>query len=266
MNNNKFKFELAVLDDIPQINDIIISFWGKKAVYTNQFYYHVLKCNLSYVYKLDRELVAVCLVECSQKDNVIFIDLLCVKKNYQGNGLGKALMDFCIKNCVKEGYTKFFLHVAITNKVAFNLYKKLGFSIDKTINNYYSSDKPPDNDAYLMKMEIKQKENNIKNNWLRYYNNNNEVNSKDTTTNTNNNASNNNSGCIRNRPYNRYHFRQNNQYNNHSYYESSYNAMYNNGALNYDYQNPYYNFNYTNYGGYSNYIDDYKRHSQYYRH
>ena len=86
-SNNKIKDKLkeltpilAVYDDIPQINEIIISFWGEKSVYDYQFYYRVLSSNLSYSYKIDKELVAICLVELDlRKKNNIYSFTLCQK-------------------------------------------------------------------------------------------------------------------------------------------------------------------------------------------
>ena len=150
---NDYKPELALIDDISQINNIIVSFWGKNSKYDNRFYYRVLKHNLSYVYKIENEIIAVCLVEKFEREKEIDIALLCVKKAYQRNGLGKSLLNFCINNCIKKGYYVFFLHVATTNFIAINLYKKLGFYAVKYVPNYYHNDPPPDNNAYLLKLE-----------------------------------------------------------------------------------------------------------------
>ena len=58
--------------------------------------------------------------------------------------------------CKKNGLKYFELHVAQTNKKAINLYEKLKFYIVKPIENYYSNDKPPDNDAYLMQLNLNE--------------------------------------------------------------------------------------------------------------
>lgn len=144
---------LVIYDDIPQINEIIISFWGKKSVYDYNFYYKVLSSNLSYAYKMDKELIAVCLVELDIRKKLISIALLCVKKAYQRNGLGKSLLNYCLNNCIKKGYSEIFLHVATTNTPAIKLYKKLGFKEIDIIKGYYFNDSPPDRDAYLMKYQ-----------------------------------------------------------------------------------------------------------------
>ena len=153
--NEEFKPILATIEDIPQIKDLGYSFWGKEGIYIEGYYYVVLGDNLSYVYKDKNILIAFCLVRLDKdKDfyNFISIDLLCVNPNYQRKGFGKALLSFCINNCVEKGYTKFYLHVATTNKKAMNLYYSLGFFKAKFIKDYYFNDKPPDKDAYMMKL------------------------------------------------------------------------------------------------------------------
>lgn len=248
---------LALFDDIPQINNIIISFWGKNARYNNQFYYKVLKSNFSYVYKIDKEIIAVCLVNCYKEQKEISIDLLCVKKAYQGNGLGKSLLDFCIKNCMKEGYYSFYLHVATTNSIAIKLYEKMGFNKLEYVPNYYFQDPPPNNDAYLMKLDtrIKKKDDNKDNNNIKY-----------AKENSNNIFIDNNNKTNNRYFYNHYHYNNNN----HKHHRNLSSNFYEN-----NYKNNYY---YQNYGGYqddnyygnhyySNYRDDYwRRYNRWYHH
>ena len=155
-NNEEYKPYLAVVDDIPQIKSLGASFWGREGVYSDEFYLEALKQNLSYVYK-DRVknkniLIGVCLVRYQENSDYIGIDLLCVNKNYQGMGFGKALLSVCLNKCMENGYHKFYLHVATTNSKAINLYKKFGFYKHKFVKNYYFNDKPPDNDAFMMKL------------------------------------------------------------------------------------------------------------------
>ena len=50
--------------------------------------------------------------------------------------------------------------MAVTNEIAINLYKKLGFeTVGEIVKNYYNNDKPPDNDAYLMRKYINDDKN-----------------------------------------------------------------------------------------------------------
>ena len=247
---------LATLDDISQINSLIISFWGKHSIYNNNFYYRVLKHNLSYGYKIDRELIAICLVEKYEREKQINIDiaLLCVKKAYQRAGLGKSLLEYCIKNCESKGYDSFFLHVATTNKPAMNLYKKLGFKEIRIISNYYHLDKPPDNDAYLMVLEKGNKNNDKNKKEYNYYNNYNHYNNRNYYENYNNRHHHHNDYYNNNDNNNDYY---NSYYNNNYYYNNYYNRF----NVNKNYQNYYNNYGYNNYNNnnYSDYKDGYWR-------
>ena len=243
-SNNKIKDKLkeltpilAVYDDIPQINEIIISFWGEKSVYDYQFYYRVLSSNLSYSYKIDKELVAICLVELDLRKKIISIALLCVKKAYQRNGLGESLLKYCLKNCLKIGYSEIFLNVATTNSVAIKLYKKLGFREIKIVKDYYIHDSPPDRDAYLMKYEIKSQNDDYKDKkWMRgkSYENDNKNYTQNYYTNDRNFNNQYNYDNYYNNNYYRFHY--------HNYPRNYYDGN------NYNYRN--YNFDSSNYSHY----------------
>ena len=271
-NDNKYKPILANSYDIPQINSIMAYFWGKRNIYSNEYYLRVLKDDLSYVYKIDKEIIAVCLVGKYGKE--IGIDLLCVKEAYQRMGLGKSLLDFCLKNCEKKGYTDFFLHVATTNRPAINLYKKFGFYAEKLVRDYYYKDEYPNRDAYLLKLNIANKNNDddknknkIKslndNNYEKYSNKNNINSLNDRNYDEHKHYHNYNNGHNR-YFYNHYHYNNhyhnkynNNEYDNNEYNNNEYNH-YHNHYYNND-NNNYGNYNYNNYGyyNYSNYRDGY---------
>ena len=207
-NNTKYTPILAKMGDISQINDIIISFWGENSIYDNQFYQDVFKQNLSYVYKNGREIITVCLVSYSKEYEDITIDLLCVKEGYQRKGLGKTILEFCINNCIKKKYYKFYLNVATTNRKAINLYKKLGFHVIKYVRNYYDLDEPPHKDAYLMILEKKEENCNDIINKV-YKNDNNDLNSNKKYNNYKNN-------------YTEKYINHNKEYNNNSNYKNNY--------------------------------------------
>ena len=149
---------LAFFGDIFQINNLCCSFWGEEGIYSDKYYYSAFKDNLSYIYKENNVIIAACIARYNHKTGFVSIDILCVKKEFQSRGYGKALLEFCLDNCEKNGFKYFELHVAKTNKKAIHLYKKYKFHIVRPIKNYYSKDKPPDNDAYYMQLNL----NNIK--------------------------------------------------------------------------------------------------------
>ena len=157
-----------VIDDIPRIVNLKMSIWERSMLYSTQEYYRILKQNFSYSYFFNNELIGICLVDINNNNYPgVVIAILCIKKEFQGKGLGKSLLNYCINNCVKSNYYTFFLHVAINNKKAHNLYKKLGFNEIRILNNYYKNERyPEDRDAYLMKLEKKANHNLFKNPYL----------------------------------------------------------------------------------------------------
>ena len=230
-NNIEYQPILVDTDDISQIKSLGYSFWGNEGIYSPTFYLELLKQNLSYVYKEKRLIIAVCLVRYEERENIVGIDLLCVKKEYQGKGLGKSLLNFCINNCVEKGCYKFYLHVATTNTVAIKLYQKLGFYKKKFIKNYYYNDPPPNNDAFLMQLNKTPIKKEIKSNIIK----------PEIKVETKKNEE------IKNNDDNSYkrngRFHQEYNKNNHVFYESNQQRIYNNQLFN--------NYNY-NYSGYTN--------------
>ena len=160
-NEIKYIPILATDNDIPEIHSLCIEVWGDECTYNEEYYSNILVDELSYIYKESNEIIAVCLVEYDEEKDITAICVFCVKKEYRKKGIGTSLINFCINNCIKNGYPKFKLQVAVTNEKAINLYKKLGFEITEKLVNYYSDVKPPDNDAYLMLLDKTNKINEI---------------------------------------------------------------------------------------------------------
>ena len=142
------------LEDIPQVAEIFISYWGTMCLYKNSTFERIINQNFSCVYKIKDEVIALCLMEYNCKKNIMEVVLLCVKKEFKGHHLGKSLLDFCINYCCEYGYTNFSLHVSTTNNPAFNLYTKFGFKIKEFFESYYSDEKPEDSDAYYMELNL----------------------------------------------------------------------------------------------------------------
>ena len=77
----------------------------------------------------------------------IEINYLYIKEEYRGKGYASEL----IKYLLNYDILNITLEVRVDNISAINLYKKNGFKIVKTINNYYG-----EKDGYLMIMEVKE--------------------------------------------------------------------------------------------------------------
>lgn len=142
------------IEDLPQIAEIYISYWGTMCLYPDTTFERIIRQDLSYVYKIKDEVIAFCLIYYDLNDDNAEIALLCVKKEFKGNHLGKSLLSFCINYCKDLNYKNFSLHVSTTNMPAINLYKNLGFVTRDFIKEYYDDGKPEDNDAYFMTLNM----------------------------------------------------------------------------------------------------------------
>jgi len=143
--------------DIPQIQEIFIFYWGTKSLEDYMEFKRIINYNLSYAYKVNDNLIGFCLMENKSEEDSIYVDLLCIRKEYSGNHFGESLLKYCIDNCQKMKYENFSLHVTTKNTPALNLYKKLGFEIKEFIKEYYEDQEPGNNDAYFMTLNTSKK-------------------------------------------------------------------------------------------------------------
>lgn len=74
-----------------------------------------------------------------------------IKKEMQGKGYSKQLMEACIAITKEQGYPNITLEVRISNKKAICLYEHFGFRIVAIRKNYYQD---THEDAYLMSREM----------------------------------------------------------------------------------------------------------------
>lgn len=147
---------LAVVEDIPQMDELTRKIFGKNGVFSENIYKSDIKQNLSFVYKTkDNKIIALCLTRYNLNDNEVEIDIFCVHENYRKMGLGKKLLLHCIEYCTNKGIYNFVLNVSVTNISAINFYFKFGFKIAQFIKSYYPNDKPPNSHAYVMVLNKK---------------------------------------------------------------------------------------------------------------
>ena len=125
------KPEKMKIKDLSQLIEMHKSNWGNRGLFKYSVYKSIIEQNLSYVYKVGDDVLGVCLMEYIPSQKNVEVDLICIKKELQGNHLGKSLLSFCINNCKNLKYKSFSLHVSTRNIPAFNLYTKLGFKIEK---------------------------------------------------------------------------------------------------------------------------------------
>lgn len=101
--------------------------------------YYVLKNGTEIIGFLEILLIA---PECELYD-------IAIKKEYQGRGYSKILIDNLLKLLKENQVATIFLEVNSINYKAINLYEKYGFKEYSIRKNYYG-----DNDAILMKLDM----------------------------------------------------------------------------------------------------------------
>jgi len=97
--------------------------------------------------RIERDLSGFRLIGLAKKGHLISIAVL---PKYQRQGVGQALMREIMKAMLGYEAKEICLEVRVTNTSAVNLYKKLGFKIARTLNNYYADGE----DAYLMSRKL----------------------------------------------------------------------------------------------------------------
>ncbi|MBK2092841.1 GNAT family N-acetyltransferase [Francisella philomiragia] len=123
----------------PQLNDaktlveLESSTFLSDKISKKQFVYNIDKQKYFFVAKINNGLAGYIL--CFEYKKTIRVYSLAVSKNYQGQGIGKKLLEYILNNSDKN----ISLEVNTNNLIAISLYQKLGFVINKQINNYYEN-------------------------------------------------------------------------------------------------------------------------------
>ena len=78
------------------------------------------------------------------------ISMIAVKKEFQGKGIGKHIMNWFIHLCKQKGINNIWLEVSQNNKKAIRFYEDFGFTIQDIRKNYYKDG----SDALIMKLNL----------------------------------------------------------------------------------------------------------------
>lgn len=145
-NTKKPNFKNVELDDIEKIVSIEvnchISPWTKKNFLDS--------INAGYTFQVlkDDHLIIGYYIASFAADECELLNIT-VKKNFQRQGFGTAIINHLIKNCLKRKTLNLFLEVRKSNKNAILLYEKEGFNEVGIRPNYYKALKGKE-DAVLM--------------------------------------------------------------------------------------------------------------------
>ena len=109
---------------------------------------------ISLVCEIDNELVGYVIgftFEVNRRKHCMSI-AIAMLQDYSSKGMGTELMKELIKRGKDKGITRFELDVSVKNKIAINLYKKMGFVIEGERKNSYLIDGEFDDDYIMAKI------------------------------------------------------------------------------------------------------------------
>ncbi|KAF2575826.1 hypothetical protein F2Q70_00006303 [Brassica cretica] len=86
----------------------------------------------------------------------VYIMTLGVLAPYRGIGIGSKLLNHVLDICTKQNISEIYLHVQTNNEDAIKFYKKFGFEITDTIQDYYINIEP--RDCYVVTKSFVQSE------------------------------------------------------------------------------------------------------------
>ncbi|AJI54308.1 GNAT family N-acetyltransferase [Francisella philomiragia] len=121
------------LTDVQTLVELENSTFLSDKISKKQFIYNINKQKYFFIVKIQNSLAGYIL--CFEYKKTIRVYSLAVSKNYQGQGIGKKLLEDILNNSDKN----ISLEVNTNNLIAISLYQKLGFVINKQINNYYEN-------------------------------------------------------------------------------------------------------------------------------
>jgi ribosomal protein S18 acetylase RimI-like enzyme len=96
-------------------------------------------------------LAAFCLLECNRRQRRIYINEIGVRRDCQGEGLGRWLMESIPLLAIRYGYRSIASHIAVANKSSIMLHTHFGFTVAATIPHYYDDG----GDAFYMKKIVR---------------------------------------------------------------------------------------------------------------
>jgi len=130
------KIQIANKEDIKELLNIEEAFFtnDSSALSKASFSYH-LKKNIIYKVVIDKKIIAYILW--LKRKNYYRLYSVAILKEFQGKGLGKALLEYSLTNLDKDIFE---LEVRVKNTVAIKLYEKFEFKKVKILENFYDDE------------------------------------------------------------------------------------------------------------------------------
>ncbi len=82
------------------------------------------------------------------------IESICVSPEFQGKGIGKALLHVIEDAMRNHGFTESILEVRVFNESALSMYRKEGYTITHRLENFYQGEMRGSRDAFRMKKTL----------------------------------------------------------------------------------------------------------------
>lgn len=112
-------------EDIPQVYAIERESYPEP--WPEQAFKDELGNEFSYFYVADNDGLILGFYDLWQYANVAHLLNIAIRRNYREKGLGRILLEHCIKEASKLGVDLIFLEVRVSNAVAISLYEKFAF-------------------------------------------------------------------------------------------------------------------------------------------
>ncbi len=125
----------AKLRDLPEILKI------EKEVFPEpwSFYSFIIELNHPFnhfvVLEMENEIIGYMIA--GEFEESYHLKNIAIKKEYQGKGYGKFLLNHLIEKAKKENKKFIFLEVRVSNERAIKFYEKLGFKRNRILKGYY---------------------------------------------------------------------------------------------------------------------------------
>ncbi len=133
---HKMWITFATKEDIPYIVNMEKECFNERA-WTKDMIMHDFENRTMFIVckEEDEYLGYMCILDIDEECEILRIG---VRKKFRKRGYGQSMIEFLLEYCLDNKKNKVFLEVSSLNRVAIDLYKRLGFEQISTRKNYYA--------------------------------------------------------------------------------------------------------------------------------